>query len=49
MGKMFKVYLDENNNVVPKEKAVCVVETEFDDFGNIVRETWRSLKIGGEK
>jgi hypothetical protein len=49
MVKTVKVYLDENNEVVPEEKAICIVETEFDDSGNIIKEIWRSLKIEKKK
>jgi hypothetical protein len=44
MGKIIRTYLDENRNSVSKDKAVFMVETEFDDFGNVVKERWQIVK-----
>lgn len=38
------VYLDDNNNIVEKEKATKGVIRELDKDGNLVRETWGTFE-----
>jgi len=38
------IFLDENHNFVPKEKALWKVTHEYDEDGKLTKEVWVDLK-----